>query len=239
MDHPLISATIRLPDGRQAWSAISPAAVGTLHLRTKFSVENGSELVIRRDLLDGHGEIHHTVIDFSLACDDAPGAEVRLEAARKLNSSEVLIGKAVLLLGGAWLAKSVEEVAAEIVATKLAEDRAALEAAELDATLSRQIGVYFKGGKTEPRLELRRGNSDLAIWSIIFSEVWERDRFWDWLKWQRPRFHEFVEELASTDHTTLRSRLLREMLETEQAARKSKLTTSGRRPLRFWCGEVE
>ncbi len=82
------------------------------------------------------------------------------------------------------------------------------------------------------------GEDQAAIWSITFGEAWERDRFWDWLKWQRPRFNDFVEILDASDATTLRSRLLREMLETEQAARKNKLATTGRRPLRFWCGEV-
>ncbi|PZU73884.1 MAG: hypothetical protein DI530_17000 [Sphingomonas sp.] len=238
MEHPILVATIGSPAGQQSWSAISPDAVGSLHIDTRVSVENGVDLVVRRDLRDGSGNIHHSIIDFSHACGDEVSAGVRLEAARQLNDSDALIGKAFLLLGADWFIEHVESAAARLWAERVAADREAIEQAELDAALARQIDVYFKGSKTEPRIELRRGNSKAAIWSITFGEAWERDRFWDWLKWQRPRFHDFVEVLEGSDATTLRSRLLREMIETEQAARKNKLATTGRRPLRFWCGEV-
>ncbi len=238
MEHPILVATIGSPAGQQAWSAISPDAVGSLHVDTRLSVENGVDLVVRRDLRDGSGNVHHSIVDFSHACGDEVSAGLRLEAARQLNTSDALIGKALLLLGAEWFAEHVEVAAGQLLADRVAADRAAIEEAELDAALARQIDVYFKGSKTEPRIEMRRGNSKAAIWTITFGEAWERDRFWDWLKWQRPRFHEFVEVLEASDVTTLRSRLLREMLEAEQAARRNKLATTGRRPLRFWCGEV-
>ncbi|WP_019517499.1 hypothetical protein [Sphingomonas sp. Mn802worker] len=86
------------------------------------------------------------------------------------------------------------------------------------------------GGKERPRVELRRGISTDAFWSIRFGEVWERDRFLDWFKWQHHRLDEFAAYLNTNDPTSLRSLLLREMIETEQLARRNKLTTSGRRP---------
>jgi hypothetical protein len=45
--------------------------------------------------------------------------------------------------------------------------------------------------------------------------------------------------LDANDPRALRARLLREMIEAERLARSNKLTTSGRRQLRLWCGQTE
>ncbi len=103
----------------------------------------------------------------------------------------------------------------------------------------RTIVVRKAGGKAQPRVDLRRGGSTDAFWSIAFGEDWERDRFLDWFKWQDHRLHEFAAHLDANDPASLRSVLLREMIETEQLARRNKLATSGRRPLCLWCGKAE
>lgn len=238
MDHPLVKAPAGIPASRHAWSTISSDAVASLHVATRISIEEGTSVVVRRDLLGGIGGTFGSVVDVSLGCADEELARHCLEAAKKLTSSDAVTGTAILILGGDWFAERVTYAAAVMQEERIAADRAAIEEAERDAALARQIDVYFKGGKKEPRVELRRGNSPEPIWSITFGEVWERERFWDWLKWQRPRFDAFVTELEAEGAMGLRSRLLREMLETEQAARRNKLATTGRRPLRFWCGEV-
>jgi len=101
------------------------------------------------------------------------------------------------------------------------------------------IGVFRSGGKAKPRIELRRGGSTEALWTISFGEAWERERFLDWFKWQYHRPEDFARHLAANDADARRSPLLREMIETEQLARRNKLTLSGRRPLRLWCGKTE
>jgi hypothetical protein len=93
--------------------------------------------------------------------------------------------------------------------------------------------------RTSPRVELRRGGSDESFFSIGFAEGWKRDRFLDWFRWQRGRLQEFADFLDANDPRALRARLLREMIEAERLARSNKLTTSGRRQLRLWCGQTE
>lgn len=238
MVHPPAKAVAGIPTSLKAWSNISSDAVASLHVATHIWIEGATSLVVRRDLLDASGETFGSVVDVSLECADEELARHCLEAAKKLTSSDAVTGATILILGADWFVERVMSAAATMQEERLAADRAAIEEAERDAALSRQIDVYFKGGKKEPRVELRRGNSPEPIWSITFGEVWERERFWDWFKWQRPRFDAFVTEMEADGPTSLRSRLLREMLETEQAARRNKLATTGRRPLRFWCGEV-
>lgn len=228
----------RIDSAANAWRDISHEAVAALHVRWRILVEHGSTLVVRRELLDGDGRMVGAIVDFSLECEDENAAVIRLEAANAIGRSEASVGKALLLLGSDWFGSRVEAGALAIQAAREDADRTAIRLAEAEARLTKIIGVHFKGGKKDARLELRRGDSTDAAWSISFAEAWERDRFWDWLKWQRARFPEFLELLEASDAPTLRSRLLREMLETEQAARRNKLTTGGRRPLRFWCGET-
>lgn len=102
-----------------------------------------------------------------------------------------------------------------------------------------RIAAYFREKKGNFLLELERGSIKAKpIWSIAFEESWERDRFWDWLGWQTDRFEEFADFMRDGCKLELERKLLREMLVTEQAVKKQGLGSGGRRPLRFWRGEL-
>lgn len=124
----------------------------------------------------------------------------------------------------------------ERVARELEKERVRLEE-EREAETS--ISVYFREKKDSYLLTLERGSDEAEpVWSISFEESWERDRFWDWLGWQNERFEEFAEFMRNGSRLDLERRLLREMLVTEQAVKKQGLGSGGRRPLRFWRGEL-
>lgn len=124
----------------------------------------------------------------------------------------------------------------ERVARELEKERVRLEE-EQEAETS--ISVYFREKKGAYLLTLERGSNEAEpVWSISFEESWERDRFWDWLGWQNERFEEFAEFMRDGSRLDLERRLLREMLVTEQSVKKQGLGSGGRRPLRFWRGEL-
>lgn len=101
------------------------------------------------------------------------------------------------------------------------------------------INAYFVTKDDRFVIALDRGaRRSEKVWSITFDEAWERDRFWDWLKWQRGRFDEFAESMRSGSRLELERQLLREMLATERDVKKQGLGSGGRRPLRFWRGEL-
>jgi hypothetical protein len=86
-------------------------------------------------------------------------------------------------------------------------------------------------------LDLRRFGAKAGFWRIMFREKWERERFRDWFRCQRPRFQEFATFLADHDAVALERLLLAEMLATERRIKAAGLGAGGRRPLRFWRGD--
>lgn len=149
------------------------------------------------------------------------------------------------VFGTDWLTPTVDAYVSEYVEERdQAQAQAARETEELmalaekDLAAATQITAYYRMLKKRFAVTLEYGSDDDAFWSIKFDEAWERDRFWDWLKWQRNRFEEFAEFMKDGDRLDLERKLLREMLLTEQTVKKQGLGAGGRRPLRFWRGEV-
>lgn len=147
--------------------------------------------------------------------------------------------------GSTWLNATIENVVDEFVATRdeelarlareLERERARLEEerdaeTRIEAIFRKRLGRYV--------LNLERGNEEVVIWSIAFDEAWERDRFWDWFGWQTDRFEALAQDMQEGCRLDLERSLLREMLVTEQAVKKQGLGSGGRRPLRFWRGEL-
>lgn len=221
------------------WTLVSDEAVGTLHVGVSIDVDADGTIVVRRDLVDGRGQMHGGVMELALECDDRREAELRLLAIDSFSDSPLLTVKALGILGAERFAERIALAAEAQRAAAVAADQAAINAARRRAELDRTIVVRKGGGKTSPRVELRRGGSDESFFSIGFGEGWERDRFLDWFRWQHGRLQEFADFLDANDPSALRARLLREMIEAERLARSNKLTTSGRRPLRLWCGQTE
>lgn len=73
----------------------------------------------------------------------------------------------------------------------------------------------------------------------MFDEGWERDRVWDWLRWQTRRFEDIRLRIDGIGAAAVERELLHEMLVTENRVRKTGLGAGGRRPLRFWRGDGE
>ena len=117
-------------------------------------------------------------------------------------------------------------------------DRIAREMAEESRRKARVITCYFKEPKGRFVVELTRGNTHQPFWSLSLVEKWERDRFWDWLRWQKDRWPDFADFLTTGEGIDLERMLLKEMLETEKRVKKAGLGAGGRRPLRFWRGEA-
>lgn len=124
----------------------------------------------------------------------------------------------------------------EQLARELEQEREQLAQRDAANTL---ISAYFVKKDNRFAIALERGcHREEKVWSIAFDQAWERDRFWDWLGWQRGRFNEFAESMLSSSRLELERQLLREMLATERDVKKQGLGSGGRRPLRFWRGEL-
>ncbi len=148
-------------------------------------------------------------------------------------------------IGTAWLTPIVSPLVSEHLlereqaranAEREAEEARVLAAQELAAAA--KITAYYKMLKKRFAITLEYGTANGRFWSIGFDEAWERDRFWDWFSWQTERFQEFAECMQGGDRLDLERKLLKEMLVTEQTVKKQGLGAGGRRPLRFWRGEV-
>ena len=110
--------------------------------------------------------------------------------------------------------------------------------AEAKALRDRTIAVYFTGDKKKLAVELRRGPLSPPFLKLTFGAEWERDRFWDWLKWQDHRHENIYARVEDADAEEVRRELLYEMLTTEQAVKKRGHGAGGRRPLLFWRGDL-
>ncbi len=110
--------------------------------------------------------------------------------------------------------------------------------AEAKALRDRTIAVYFTGDKKRLAVELRRGSLSSPFLKLTFGAEWERDRFWDWLKWQDHRHEEIAANVEASGAEEVRRELLYEMLTTEQAVKKRGHGAGGRRPLLFWRGDL-
>jgi hypothetical protein len=153
---------------------------------------------------------------------------------------------AALTLGEACVSDIVAPLIAKFVEDRDAErERVAKQAeearrkAEEKLAAETALGFWIKTKKGRYLLNLHRGGSGTQpLWSIAFDEAWERDRFWDWIGQLEDRFAEIAAEAQKIDWADLERMLLREMLVTEQRVKKQGLGSGGRRPLRFWRGDL-
>ncbi len=157
----------------------------------------------------------------------------------------VELGRAAAVFGPDYVTSAIE-LGIRVEDTKREQRRredeeiaeVAREMAEEDRRKSLVITCHFKEAKGRFVVELRRGNSHVPFWSINFDEKWERDRFWDWFGWQKRRWPDLADFLATHERIDLDRMLLKEMLETERRVKREGLGAGGRRPLRFWRGDA-
>lgn len=148
--------------------------------------------------------------------------------------------------GEGWLDPLVDDAVTTFVHLRDAERareaalaEEAMREAEEAAVAAKRLSFYVEERKGRFFLELHRGGWDTpSLWSIGFRERWERERFWDWLGQQKGRFEEIATTACDGDPSDLERRLLHEMLQTENAVKKQGLGAGGRRPLRFWRGNL-
>lgn len=216
------------------WADVSDHAVSACSVRRSISVEDGSALVIRRELVGHDGTVLCGVRDATFELEDRSAAELALEASRAVHRNPDVAVAALSILGQAaaavFLSAAIERVRADRTA--------AIAEARENESRAAEIEAFRDDDEDGAHVELCRGDADEAFWTMTFDERWERDRFWDWMRWQEDRFREFADVFSAEGASALSGRLLREMVTAEKAARAAGLTTSGRRPLRFWCGEA-
>jgi len=147
-------------------------------------------------------------------------------------------GRLASVLGPVYVTAIVSKGVAEEAIRRRKEEAAAREAAEQDARLSLVIESYLVERRGRFGVNLKRANEREAFWDILFRERWERERFRDWWNCQRDRFQEFADYLEDHSAIELERVVLQEMMETERQVKKAGLSAGGRRPLRFWRGEL-
>lgn len=199
---------------------------------------DGRTVLVRRELVCG-GDVLTSAVCWSYSFPDEDGARASYDFLTEDADRLRFLANGALAFGAAWLLQTLEEVVAtrrehEALKSELRLRQA--ETARLQAEESRRIEAFFLNHDGHKRLSLERGRTNVAVWTVDFDQAWERDRFWDWLKWQTHRFEGFAGMLESIDGHELEKLLLTEMLATETLVKKQGLGSGGRRPLRFWRG---
>lgn len=145
----------------------------------------------------------------------------------------IFMGRVTAIFGPATIDLAVDDIVN-------AAREARSEQAETEARRRRDrhiIHLYAPDTKRGYKLQLQRKGESYAEWSVRYDRAIERDRLCDWVRWQKPRFAEFL-ELAEKHGSEALTRLLTdEMFETERRIKKEGRGAGGMRPLRMWRGD--
>ncbi len=96
------------------------------------------------------------------------------------------------------------------------------------------------GPYNRPAIIMHLGNRRAdPFLTIKLSEKWEQDRIYDWARWQSNRYRDWKAHCDEHGAKSLEQLLMTEMLKTENAVKKAGLGSGGRRPLRFWRGDLK
>lgn len=107
-------------------------------------------------------------------------------------------------------------------------DRLAREARTVTAVPTEAAG--------RPCVTLVRGSETEPFLVIAFDEPVERDRLWDWIRWQPHRYRGWRMLWDDKGPAALRRLIVRSMLEDEHRVREAGQALGGPRPLRLWRG---
>ncbi|MBP2513845.1 hypothetical protein [Sphingomonas sp. PvP018] len=117
--------------------------------------------------------------------------------------------------------------------------RRAVELQDLSDALARKARTVT-AASTEilgrPCVSLRIGSEDAPFLVIAFAQTVERDRMWDWVRWQTHRYRRWRAICVDKGYTALRNLMVGSMLRDERRARANGLAVGGPRPLRLWRG---
>lgn len=120
------------------------------------------------------------------------------------------------------------------------QDRDARRAAELQAEAdraareARTITARSVDVDGRPCVTLRRGSELEPFLAMSFDDPVERDRLWDWLRWQIHRYRGWRILWDEKGSAALKRLIIRSMLHDEERVRTAGLASTGRRPLRLW-----
>ena len=87
-----------------------------------------------------------------------------------------------------------------------------------------------------PCVTLGRGSDKEPFLAIAFDEAVERDRLWDWVRWQTHRFRGWRMLWDDKGPAALRRLIVKSMLHDEHRVREAGQALGGPRPLRLWDG---
>ena len=110
------------------------------------------------------------------------------------------------------------------------------EQAEAVARAARTVEAAPTDIQGDPCVILRRGDEDQPFLVIAFQEVVERDRLWDWLRWQTHRYRSWRRLWEEKGSVALTHLIAASLLWDEQQAFAAGHAMKGRRPLRAWRG---
>ncbi len=229
------------PTLSDAWSVCPPDMAATTVVRAELVRIAGSHRVsILRELRCGDVVLAGGPV-WSRSTDDAVEAADVFEGLALVGDHLVHLAETALILPSPGVDAVVDQHlrnAAEAREKDRAKAAEKAAKAEAKALRDRTIAVYFTGDKKKLAVELRRGPLSSPFLKLIFGAEWERDRFWDWLKWQDHRHEELAARVDEVGVEEVRRELLYEMLTTEQAVKKRGHGAGGRRPLLFWRGDL-
>jgi len=141
-------------------------------------------------------------------------------------------GRLSPIVGAEMLALMMEEERErDARRSSLIEEQAAA-AARMARTVTVASGIVLG----RPCVTLHRGDEDDPFLVVAFEDPVERERLWDWIRWQPHRFREWRRFWEQAGSTALRELILNLMIIDEIRAKAAGLAIGGRRPFRSWRG---
>ena len=147
-----------------------------------------------------------------------------LEASYKTGFDVLFLGRLTMIFG----TETIGRIADRIVLEARDARRLAAENADEAARKHLLVDLYAPDTKHRHLLELRRGSRSTADWKVSYDRSSERDRLCDWLRWQQPRFLQFLDYAAEHGDEALTRRLTDDMFETERRGLPSSGVARGR-----------
>ena len=212
----------------------TPFSTSIVHTaRGAFSVETGvSDPHVLR-LVTSAVDWGGTAILWTRHFGDLADREAVLERFHVGALDILFLGRVTMIFGSGAITAAVDRV---VEGSR--KVRNAQAAAEAQRRRDRNhINLYARDTKRAYKLELQRKSDDDAEWSVRYDRAIERDRLCDWLRWQKPRFGEFLEYAADHGGEALTRMLTDEMFEAERRIKKEGRGAGGMRPLRMWRGD--
>jgi hypothetical protein len=136
-----------------------------------------------------------------------------------------IVGSEILTL---MMEGEQDEDVRRVAELKALADRLARQARTVTALSTEVLG--------RPSVTLGLGREEEPFLVIAFDEPVERDRLWDWLRWQTHRYRGWRRLWDEKGSAALKRLIVRSMFHDEDRARMTGRALGGRRPLRLWRG---